>query len=193
MWPLSWYQFCVSLPLEVRTVGLVLFLQVLTLLSVLHCLPPAGHVEPVFNDSMFSRAVRRNNREQQNREKKVLFATCATPVPCYTRHDLLSLDIAATSPPFFSPQLIARLSHLGIARNLLRKPRRSRRGGKNEWRKIKVIVGFRDRLPSDSSSSPTPCQHTTSVPPSSPPSDHDNLSASALRCVPLTDSCFTFP
>ena len=38
MWPLSWYQFCVSLPLEVRTVGLVLFLQVLTLLSVLHCL-----------------------------------------------------------------------------------------------------------------------------------------------------------
>ena len=76
---------------------------------------------------------------------------------------------------------------------------RSRRGGKNERRKIKVIVGFRDRLPSDSSSSPTPCrqpaeldfyhfssallphsdecQHTTSVPPSSPPSD---LSASSL-------------
>ena len=26
MWPLSWYQFCVSLPPEVRTVGLVLFL-----------------------------------------------------------------------------------------------------------------------------------------------------------------------
>ena len=62
-----------------------------------------------------------------------------------------------------------------------------------------MIVGFRDRLPSDSSSSPTPCrqpaeldfyhfssallphsdecQHTTSVPPSSPPSD---LSASSL-------------
>ena len=37
MWPVSWYKFCVSLPLEVRTVGLVLFLQVLTLLSVLHC------------------------------------------------------------------------------------------------------------------------------------------------------------
>ena len=34
-----------SLPLEVRTVGLVLFLQVLALLSVLHRLPPAGHVE----------------------------------------------------------------------------------------------------------------------------------------------------
>ena len=55
-----------------------------------------------------------------------------------------------------------------------------RRGGNNERRKIKVIVGFRDRLSSDSSSSPTPCQHTTSVPPSSPPSDHDDLSASSL-------------
>ena len=70
-------------------------------------------------------------------------------------------------PPSSSPQLTARLSHLGIARNVPRKPRRSRRGGKNERRKIKVIAGFRDRLSSDSSSSPTPCQHTTSVPPSS--------------------------
>ena len=180
MWPLSWYQFCVSLPLEVRTVGLVLFLQVLTLFSVLHCLPPAGHVESVFSDSVFSAAVRRNNLELHNTEKKVLFATCAAPVPRYTRHDLLSLETAAAPPPFLSPQLIARLSHLGIARNVPRKPRRSRRGGKNERRKIKVIVGFRDRLSSDSSSSPTPCQHTTSVPPSSPPSDHDDLSASSL-------------
>ena len=82
MWPLSWYQFCVSLPLEVRTVGLVLFLQILT---DLHCLPPAGHVEPVFSDSVFSAAVRRNNRELHNTEKKVLFATCAAPVPRDTR------------------------------------------------------------------------------------------------------------
>ena len=150
MWPLSWYQFCESLPLEVRTVGLVLFLQVLTLLSVFHCLPPAGHVEPVFSDRVFIAAVRRNNCELHNTEKKVLFTTCAAPVPRYTRHDLLSLETAATPPPFLSPQLIARLSHLGIAGNVPRKPRRSRRGGKNE-RKIKVIVSFRDRLPSDSS------------------------------------------
>ena len=82
--------------------------------------------------------------------------------------------------------------------NVPRKPCRSRRGGKNERRKNKVIVGFRDRLPSDSSSSPTPCrqpaeldfypfssallphseecQHT----PSSPSSDRDDLSASSL-------------
>ena len=94
---------------------------------------------------------------------------------------------------------------------------RSRKGGKNERRKIKVIVGFRDRLPSDSSSSPTPCHqlpnltftisvqlssltltsvntplpyhlplHPVTVTTSQPP-------RSALRCVPLTDSCFTFP
>ena len=148
MWPLSWYQFCVSLPLEVRTVALVLFLQVLTLLSVLHCLPPAGHVEPVFSDSVFSAAVRRNNRELHSTEKKVLFATCAAPVPRYIRHALLSLKTAL--PPFFptppTPQLIARLSHLGIARYVPRKPRRSRREGKNERRKIKVIVGFHDRF-----------------------------------------------
>ena len=66
-----------------------------------------------------------------------------------------------------------------------------------------MIVGFRDRLPSDSSSSPTPCRQpaepdfysfssallprsdecqydTTAVPPSSPPSLRDDLSASSL-------------
>ena len=59
----------------------------------------AGHVEPVFSDSVFSAAVRRNNRELHNTEKKVLFATCAAPVPRYTRHDLLSLETAATPPP----------------------------------------------------------------------------------------------
>ena len=112
-------------------------------------LPPAGHVEPVSSDSVFSAAVRCNQSELYNTEKKVLFATCAAPVPRYTRHDLLSLETAATPPPsVLSPQLIARLSHLGIARNVPRKPRRSTRGGKNEWRKIKVIVGFHDRLPS---------------------------------------------
>ena len=62
----------VPVPLEVRTVGLVLYLQVLTLLSVLHCLPPVGHAEPVFSDSLFSAAVRRNNREPHNREESVV-------------------------------------------------------------------------------------------------------------------------
>ena len=66
-----------SLPLEVRTVGLVLFLQVLTLLSVRHCLPPVGYVEPVCSDSVFSAAERRNNSELHNTENKVLFAACA--------------------------------------------------------------------------------------------------------------------
>ena len=79
-----------SLPLEVRVVGLVLFLQVLTLLSVLHCLPPAGHVELVFSDIVSSAAMCHDNGELHNTEKKVLFATCAAPVPRYTRHELLS-------------------------------------------------------------------------------------------------------
>ena len=112
MWPLLWYQFRVSLLLEVRTVGLVLFLQVLTLLSVLHCLPPAGHVEPVFSDSVFSAAMRRNNRELHNTEKKVPFATCAAPVPRYTRHDLMSLETAATPPP--SPLPLPAADHTSI-------------------------------------------------------------------------------
>ena len=108
---------------------------------------------------------------------------CLPPVPplssLHSTRPSVSGNRCRTSPlPL--PQLIARLSHLGIARNVPRKPRRSRRGGKNERRKIKVIVSFRDRLSSDSSSSPTPCQHTTSVPPSSPPNDRDDLSASSL-------------
>ena len=80
-----------------------------------------------------------------------------------------------------------------------------------------MIVSFRNRLPSDSSCSPTPCRqpaeldftisvqlssltltsvntplpyhlplHPVTVTTSQPP-------RSALRCVPLTDSCFTFP
>ena len=103
------------------------------------------------------------HREVHNTEKKVLFATCAAPVPRYTRHDLLSLETAATPPPSLSPQLIAHLSHLGIARNVPRIPHRSRRGAKNERRKIKLIVGFRDRLPSDSLSCPTPCRQPAEV------------------------------
>ena len=156
---------------------------------------PAGHVEPVFRDGVFSAAVCCNNRELHNTEKKVVFATCTTPVPCYTRHDLLSLETAAAPPCFLSPQLIACLSHLGIVRNLPRKPHQSRRGGKNERRKIKVIVSFHDRHPSDFPALQPPVNtplpyhlplHLVTVTTSQPP-------RSALRCVPLTDSCFTFP
>ena len=92
-----------SLPLEVRAIGLALFLQVPVQLSVLHCLTPAVHVEPVFSDSVFSAAVRRNNSELHNTEKKVLFATCAAPVLRYTTQVLLSLETAATPPPLPLP------------------------------------------------------------------------------------------
>ena len=59
--------------------------------------------DSVFIDSVFSAAVRRNNSELPNTEKKVLFATCAAPVPRYTRHGLLSLETAATPPPLPLP------------------------------------------------------------------------------------------
>ena len=102
-WPSSWYQFCVSLPLGVRTVGLVLFLKVLTLLSVRHCFPSASHVESLFSESEFTAAVRDSNYGLHNStsNKKVMCATPATTVRRYSRHDLLSFDTAAT--PFPSP------------------------------------------------------------------------------------------
>ena len=48
--------------------------------TVLHWLPPAGHVEPVFSDNVFRAVVRRNNSELHNTEKKMLFATFAAHV-----------------------------------------------------------------------------------------------------------------
>ena len=178
MWPLSWYQFCVSLPLEVRTVGLVLFLQVLTTL----CFTLLAASRSCWACVQWQRVQCSRASQQpwatQHREESVVCHLCRPCPPLQSTWPSVSGNRCRTSP-FLSPQLIARLSHLGIARNVPRKPRRSRRGGKSERRKIKVTVGFRDRLSSDSSSSPTPCQHTTSVPPSSPPSDRDDLSAAS--------------
>ena len=79
-----------------------------------------------------------------------------------------------------------------------------------------MIVGFRDRLPLDSSSSSTPCHqpgltftdaiqlsflpltsvNTTPLPyhlPLYPVTVTTSETRSAIRCVPLKDSCFTFP
>ena len=106
-WPSSWYQFCVSLPLGVRTVGLVLFLKVLTLLSVRRCFPSASHVESLFSESEFTAAVRYSNCGLHNStsSKKVMCSTLATTVRRYSDHNFLSLDTAAT--PFPSQQLFA--------------------------------------------------------------------------------------
>ena len=219
MWPLSWSQFCVSLPLEVRTVGLVLFLQVPVLLSVLHCLPPAGHVEPVFSDIAFSAAVRRNNSELYNTEKKVVFDTSAAPVFRYTRHDLLSLETAATPTHPFPLPLAGRASiRSRHCEKRAQKATPIKKRRENERRKIKVVINFRDRLPSNSSSSSTPCrqpaeldfycfnsallphsdecQHdTTAARPASPPSDRDDLTASSLSAPlrPRRQLLITFP
>ena len=56
-----------------------------------------------------------------------------------TRQDLLDIGAASSSSAGpLSPLLIARLRHLGLACNQPWKPRRSRRGGRNEPRKISI-------------------------------------------------------
>ena len=61
MLPSSWYQFCLRLPLEVRIIGVVLFLQVLTLVSVLHYLSPVGLTDRACCDDVFTTATDHNN------------------------------------------------------------------------------------------------------------------------------------
>ena len=205
MWPLSLYQFCVSLPLEVRTVRLALFLQVPVLLSVLHRLTPAGHVEPVFSDSVFSAAVRRNNRELHNTRKCCLPPvpplSSATPDMTFCLWKPLPHLPPPPPTPFLSLQLIARLSHLAIARNVPRKPRRSRRGGNViDFHRIlpalqppvtslpnltfTVSIQLSSLILTSVNTIPLPHHlplHPGTVTTSQPP-------RSALRCVPLTDS-----
>ena len=57
----------------------------------------------------------------------------------YTRRELLSYDSNVTSR--LHPQLCLWLKDLGTARNVPKKPRRSKRGGRRKRRKISVIVG----------------------------------------------------
>ena len=52
MWPSFWYHFCATLPLEMRTVGLVLFLQAFALLSVLYCLPAVKPSDQAFSPTV---------------------------------------------------------------------------------------------------------------------------------------------
>ena len=149
----------------------------------------------------FSAAVRRNNRELHNTEKKVLFAT-VPPLSPATLDMIFCLWKPLPCLPSLSPQLIARILHFGIARKVLKKPPRSKNKTKTsgEWaEEDQVMVGFGDRLLPDSSCRAwllpfhsDQCQHDTTalhpvtVTTSQPP-------RSALRCVPLvTDSCFTF-
>ena len=105
----------------------------------------------------------------------------------------LSILLLLLPPP---PQLISCLLRLGIARHVPRMPRRSKRKGRNERRKIKVIVGLQNRLLSEFSSSPTPSPlpaepdfHLSSdLPPHSDkrPHDHDT---SATTPTPSPSDC----
>ena len=150
----------------------MLFLQAFALLSVLYCLP----VRPT--DQVFSPAARPNCPADVQFSVSGSYATPTptyphgTPTPShkrYTRKDLL--DIGATSSSSdgpLSPLLIAHLRHLDLACNQPRKPRRSRRGGRNEPRKISVRIDGSDRPlrppPVDSMSTQPDLQHHCSHP-----------------------------
>ena len=60
----------------------------------------------------------------------------------YTRQECLSYDSNVTSR--LHPQLCFWLKDLGIARNVSKKPRRSKRGGRRKQRKICVVVGVHE-------------------------------------------------
>ena len=193
------YQFCVSLPLEVRD----------SWSCSVSASPDSTLCFTLLAASRSCWACVQWQRVQCSRasQQPVSYTTqrrkcCLPPVPplstATVRHDLLSLETAAAPPHFLSPKLIARLSHLGIARKRAQKatPIEKRR---EEW----TEEDQSDRRFSWSTFHPIlpalqpHVKHTTSVPPSSPPSDRDDLSASSLRALlaspPLTDSCFTFP
>ena len=173
MWPSFWYHFCATLPLEMRTVGLVLFLQAFALLCCLCCtvhLPSslltrcsallcAPTVQPMFSSVSVDRMPTPTYPH-------------ATPTPShrrYTRQDLLDVGSASSSSagPLF-PLLIACLRHLGLACNQPRKPQRSRRGGRKEPRKISVWIDGSDKPvhppPVDSISTQPDLQHHSSHP-----------------------------
>ena len=199
MCPLSWYQFCVSLPLEGRTVSLVLFLQVQTPLSVLHCFPPAGHVDPVFSDNTFSAAVRHNS---EHREERVACCLCHPCPPLHSTWSSVSGNCCHTSPPphpsWSQVYPISTLQEMCQESHTDWEEEGRMRRGRSNW-----SSGFHDRLPSSSSNSPTfchqpaeldfhhfnsallshsdECQHdTTAIPPASPPSYRDDLTSYSL-------------
>ena len=96
----------------------------------------------------------------------------AAPTPShrrYARQDPLDIGVASSSSAGpLSLLLITRLRHLGHARNQPRKPRRSRRGGRNQPRKTSVRIDGSDRPvrppPVDSMSTQPDLQHHCSHP-----------------------------
>ena len=76
-WSSFWYHLC-AIPLEVRTVSLVLCLEASAVLSVLPCLPAVRHA-----DGVFSQAVYGNNRAASQLSYGGVYVT-PTPPPPFT-------------------------------------------------------------------------------------------------------------
>ena len=175
-WSSFWYHLC-AIPLEVRTVNLVLFLQAFALLSVLHCLPAVRHA-----DHVFSSAVYHNYRAPS--EHSYSGFTPNPPYKQYAWQDLINIGDASpssASPP--SLLLIVHLRHLGITHNLPQKPWRSRRGGRNKPRKIKVRISGSDRPPRGPTIDYTPTEPEPHHHPSRPDSITATVTAAKLRSL----------
>ena len=92
----------------------------------------------------------------------------------YTRRELLSYDSNVTSR--LHPQLYLWLKDLGIARNVSKKPRRSKRGGRRKQRKICVMVGVHEPA-SLGPALPSPHLHSSLC-------SREKTSASAISITP---------
>ena len=119
-WSTFWCNFYVFLPIHVRAFGFLVFLKLVILLSALPYLP----VEQA--EQVFTAAVCHSHRANNNAKHTLL---CDRPHH-YTRRELLSYDSTVTSR--LHPQLFLWLKDLGIARNVPKKPRRSKRGGRRK-------------------------------------------------------------
>ena len=128
-WSTFWCNVYVFLPLHVRAFGFLVFLKLVILLSALPYLP----VEQA--EQVFRAAVCHSNQANNSAKHIVL---CGRPHH-YTRQELLSYDSSVTSR--LHPQPCLWLKDLGIACNVPKKPRRSKRDGGRKQRQICVIVG----------------------------------------------------
>ena len=183
MWPLSWYQFCVSLLLEVRTVGLVLFLQILIVLFVLHCLPTAGHVE---GQRLQCSHASQQQWTIQQREESVVCYLCRRCPPLQSTWSV-SGNRCHTSPLPLSPtdrtSITSRHCEKCAEKATSIEMRREEWAEEDQSDRRFFMIDFHPILPALQ----TPCRQPGEL-------DFYRFSSDLLpRCVPLTDSCFTFP
>ena len=183
-WSSFWYYLCAS-PLEVRTVSLVLFLQAFALYCLCYTVYPLSGMLITCSARL---CIANTEPLQSTVSVDCTLPLSGAPHKRYTRQDLLGIGAASPSsagPP--SPLLIVCLRHLGIADDLPRKPRRSRRGGRIEPRKIKVRISGSDRPPRGPTIDYTPTEPEPHHHPSRPDSITATVTAAKSRSLSYSD------